>query len=341
MNDHGFASAAAVKQFLKTANTYGVDYHPLLAKANIAADLFDNNNQRIPGLAMEQLLALLIDASGDPCFGLRSSRLIEPASYSVLGYASMNCANLRELLARVPVYEKIVNEMGESHTDIADGFVLQRWQCHFSNPQVKRHMVESVLGSWHTYTRSLLDFDGGLIDSICFEHAAPTDAALLPDYTELFGCPVHFEQAASGIRFREALLDLPFPQADEKLLQTLLDHASQQLAEMDRNQSITDQVKNLLRLLLKEQVPTSTVIAEKLCMSSRTLQRKLSDENTHYKDVLNELRLELALHYLENTELPLESIAHELGYAEARSFYRSFKQWTGRTAGAYRAHADA
>jgi len=198
-----------------------------------------------------------------------------------------------------------------------------------------------VLGSWHTYTRSLLDFDGGLIDSICFEHAAPTDAALLPDYTELFGCPVHFEQAASGIRFREALLDLPFPQADEKLLQTLLDHASQQLAEMDRNQSITDQVKNLLRLLLKEQVPTSTVIAEKLGMSSRTLQRKLSDENTHYKDVLNELRLELALHYLENTELPLERIAFELGYAEARSFYRSFKQWTGRTAGSHRAHVVA
>jgi len=341
MSDHGFASAAAVKQFLKTSQVYGVDYQPLLAKANIAADLFENNNQRIPGVAMEQLLALLIKACDDPGFGLRSARLIEPASYCVLGYAAMNCANLRELLARVPVYEKIVNEMGASYTEIADGYVLQRWQCHFANPQVKRHMVESVLGSWLTYTRSLLDFDDKLIDSICFEHSAPADSALLQDYTELFGCPVHFDQPASGIRFREALLDLPFPQADEKLLQTLLDHASQLVAEMDHDQSMTDQVKNLLRLLLKEQVPSSTLIAEKLGMSSRTLQRKLSDENTHYKDVLNELRLELALHYLENTELPLESIAHELGYAEARSFYRSFKQWTGRTAGAYRAHADA
>jgi len=341
MSDHGFASAAAVKQFLKTSQTYGVDYQPLLAKANIAADLFENNNQRIPGDAMEQLLALLIDACDDPCFGLRSARLIEPASYCVLGYAAMNCANLRELLARVPVYEKIVNEMGVSSTNIANGYVLQRWQCHFTHPQVKRHMVESVLGSWLTYTHSLLDFDDRLIESICFEHAAPTDPVRRQDYAELFACPVLFNQPASGIRFREALLDLPFPQADEKLLQTLLDHASQLVAELDHNQSITDQVKNLLRLLLKEQVPSSTVIAEKLGMSSRTLQRKLSDENTHYKDVLNELRLELALHFLENTELPLESIAYELGYAEARSFYRSFKQWTGRTAGAYRAHADA
>jgi AraC-like DNA-binding protein len=39
---------------------------------------------------------------------------------------------------------------------------------------------------------------------------------------------------------------------------------------------------------------------------------------------------------LQNTDLSLESIAYQLGYAEARSFYRGFKQWTGRTAGSYR-----
>ena len=71
-------------------------------------------------------------------------------------------------------------------------------------------------------------------------------------------------------------------------------------------------------------------------MSSRTLQRKLGAENTQYKSLLNEVRLELALYYLENTTLSLDQISYELGYAEARSFYRSFKQWTGRTAGSYR-----
>jgi AraC-like DNA-binding protein len=89
--------------------------------------------------------------------------------------------------------------------------------------------------------------------------------------------------------------------------------------------------------MIKQQAPSSAVIAEKLGMSSRTLQRRLGEEGSHYKDVLNELRLELALYFLKNTELGLESIAYELGYAEARSFYRSFKQWTGQTAGAYRA----
>ena len=71
-------------------------------------------------------------------------------------------------------------------------------------------------------------------------------------------------------------------------------------------------------------------------MSGRTLQRKLHEEGLAYKDVLNELRLELALHYLKNSQLSLDNIASKLGYAEPRSFYRSFKQWTGHTAGSYR-----
>ncbi len=88
---------------------------------------------------------------------------------------------------------------------------------------------------------------------------------------------------------------------------------------------VADQVKNLLRLVLKQQTPSSEMIAEMLGMSSRTLQRKLDEEGTRYKDLLNELRLELALYYLKNTDLSLDSIAYQLGYAEASSFYRSFK----------------
>ena len=78
------------------------------------------------------------------------------------------------------------------------------------------------------------------------------------------------------------------------------------------------------------------MVAEKLGISSRTLQRKLGEEGTSYSDVLNELRMELALYFLKNTSFSMENIAAELGYAEARSFYRSFKQWTGSTAGSYR-----
>jgi AraC-like DNA-binding protein len=336
-SDYGFASVPALKQYLQAAETCGVDYLPLLQAANIHPDVLEDNNKRISGKALARLLSLLIPASKDPCFGLHSARFVEPASYSVLGYISMNCSTLRETLANTAIYEKIVGDMGVSSTQIEGDFVLQRWDCRFIDPLVRRHAIENVLGSWDVYLRQFAHLDTKLADCIWFEHAAPDDPELLKDYYEIFGCDIHFGQSASGIRFKKELLDVALPQADKKLLKALLDHATQILAEIDRDQPVTVQVKNLLRLMLKESEPSSTQVAKVLNMSSRTLQRKLGAEGTQYQAVLNEIRLELALYYLENTTLSLDQIAHELGYCEARSFYRSFKQWTGRTAGSYRA----
>ncbi|MBT6106354.1 AraC family transcriptional regulator [SAR92 clade bacterium H231] len=328
------ASVPAINQYLKSAQACGVDYFPLLEQVGIDVEILADNNKHIPAAAMEYLLELLIDASGDQCFGLHASRFIEPWSYSVLGYICMNCSTLRMIQAKIPIYEKIVGDMGVTNVTVAGGFALQSWHCKFDSPQAKRHEVEHVLGSWVTYARNFLNFEPH--DEVWLEHEPPTDPALLTDYAEVFGCEVLFNQPSSGLRIRESKLDMPLPQANEKLLEMLLEHATVLLAEITQHQLVSDQVKSLLRLMLKQQTPSSAVIAEKLGISSRTLQRKLGEEGTHYKDVLNELRLELALYYLKNTQLNLESIAYELGYAEARSFYRSFKQWTGRTAGSYR-----
>jgi AraC-like DNA-binding protein len=108
------------------------------------------------------------------------------------------------------------------------------------------------------------------------------------------------------------------------------------MSHLSQHHTITAKVQNLLRLTISERAPSSPVIAEQLGISSRTLQRRLDDENTSFKDVLNDLRLELAQYYLKNTNFNMDTIALKLGYSETRSFHRSFKQWTGRTAGSYR-----
>ena len=330
----GLASVPAGTQYLRSATACGVDYLPLLAQAGIDTELLSDNSKHISNQSMELLLRYLIDASGDPLFGLHSAQFVEPASFSVLGYISMNCSTLRMIQAKIPLYEKIVGDMGVTSVELSDGFALQRWSCQFTDPVAKKHQVDNVLASWCLFARRFLNFEGW--HSVWFEHSGPEDEGLRREYLQLFGCEVLFDQPASGFRFVESALDEVFPQANEPMLQMLLDHATEILAGLDKTQLMSQQVKNLLRLVLKQQTPSSEIIAEMLGMSSRTLQRKLDEEGTSYKDLLNELRVELALYYLQNTDLSLESIAYQLGYAEARSFYRGFKQWTGRTAGSYR-----
>lgn len=334
IHNSGLASVPAVTQYLRAAEACGVDYTPLLSRAGIAPETLQDNTKHVSAQSLEALLALLVEASGDRCFGLHSAQFVEPASYSVLGYISMNCSTLRMIQAKLPIYEKIVGDMGVTSIDVTDGFVLQRWSCQFNNPLARQHEIECVLASWCLFSRRFLNFEGW--HSIWFEHSGPGDRNLLDDYTELFGCEVFFDQPASGLRFAESALDEVFPQANEQLLQTLLDHATTLLSGLDNHKSTADQTKNLLRLVLKNQTPSSQIVADMLGISSRTLHRRLDDEGTCYKELLNQLRLELALYYLQTTRLSIDSIAHQLGYAEARSFHRGFKQWTGRTAGSYR-----
>ena len=71
-------------------------------------------------------------------------------------------------------------------------------------------------------------------------------------------------------------------------------------------------------------------------MTVRTLQRHLQQAGTSYQEILDQLRRELAEHYLIRSELAVQDIAHYLGFTESRSFHRSFKHWTGMTPGEYR-----
>ena len=69
-------------------------------------------------------------------------------------------------------------------------------------------------------------------------------------------------------------------------------------------------------------------VAKRLNMSTRTLQRKLQGENTTFGNLLNEVRQEIAEHYIHDSKVSLMEIAFVLGYSEYSSFWRAYKRWT-------------
>ena len=66
-------------------------------------------------------------------------------------------------------------------------------------------------------------------------------------------------------------------------------------------------------------------------MSKRTLVRKLSDEGFDFTEVLQQLRRDLAVRYLDDPKLHVSKIAWLLGFSEVSSFTHAFKRWTGKT----------
>jgi AraC-like DNA-binding protein len=59
----------------------------------------------------------------------------------------------------------------------------------------------------------------------------------------------------------------------------------------------------------------------------RTLRRKLSLENTSFRELLDQLRTEVAIKYLRDTEMTIDDIAHALGFSETTNFRHAFRRW--------------
>ncbi|MCJ8168960.1 AraC family transcriptional regulator GliR [Atopomonas sediminilitoris] len=334
MQSLGYTSVPAVHKYLRQAEQLGIDSQAAIARAGIDADLLSDNSQRISGEALEKLLLDLIEQGQDPLFGLHSAQFVQPGSWSVLGYITMNCATIGQAIERIAPYEKLVGDMGTSHIEPHDKAIFLYWQCRHQHPLVRRHMVENVLASWLLYARWIADMHRSPAE-VWLEHPQPegTDHA---DYEALFGCPVLFAQNKSGLLIPHEYLQAPMRQADANLLRTLEEHALSLMAELDDEEPLPVRVKNTLRLLLKDGLPRKEKVAERFNMTVRTLQRHLQQADTSYQSILDQLRQELAEHYLLQTDLAIQDIAQYLGFSEPRSFHRSFKTWTGQTPGDYR-----
>jgi AraC-like DNA-binding protein len=163
--------------------------------------------------------------------------------------------------------------------------------------------------------------------SVSFSFARPPHAGRLRD---VFGCPVHFDAAHTGMRFSSAVLDLPLPQANAATVQTCEQLCRDLLAQRRQRTGVAARIRQRL-LRSDDAFPKLEQIAAEFGLTSRTLRRHLTSEGTTYRSLLDECRELLAEQLLGQLRLSVEEVAARLGYAEASSFIIAFRRWKGMT----------
>lgn len=334
----GTISGAALQQYLVSGRESGVDIHAALAAAGIEESVAQDVDARIPGERFEALLNFLVKASGDPLFGLHTSRFIQPGSYNVMGYIAMSASTLGEALTRVSTYEKLVGDMGTTELE-ADGSLLRvTWNCRHTRQPVRRHLIDNVLASWVRYTRWLADADLRP-EYVMLEHDEPAPA-FVAQYEEVLHAPIRFRQKVNALVTSPEMLMHRLRQPDPDLLRVLEMHAAQRLKELGLADTLSRRVREAIRACMEDMgLPRKEKVADMLGINQRTLLRRLQEEGTTYQDVLDGLRRELAMEMLRMTPMTQSDIAAQLGFAEIRSFQRCFRRWTGMTPGEFR-HGD-
>jgi AraC-like DNA-binding protein len=134
----------------------------------------------------------------------------------------------------------------------------------------------------------------------------------------------------------EEFLSIRLPRANRYVFGVLSAHAEALLKSLESSKTIKGRVESLLMPILHTGEASVDVIACKMGVSRPTLFRRLKAEGTTFKQVLDELRHKLSLHYLSGKKVSVNEIAYLVGFSDAAAFSRAFKRWTGQSPRAVR-----
>lgn len=328
------ASVSALLQYLQTAEQRGADKKTLLAAAGISDSQLAQRERRIALDQLERFIDAAVAATDDALFGLHTAQFVTPATYNVLGYIAMNSATLGEAISKIDQYEKLVGDMGTTSVSTQDGHTQLAWNCVLQSATARRHVIENVLASWVAYARWIAGADRAPT-RLLLEHDHDPRANL-DAYRGHFGCEIVFNASVNAVIFDSEFLDHPLTQSNQTLLQLLELHAERELAQLAQHDDFPARVRaTMLRALEQGQVSKHD-IASALHVSERSLHRHLAQHGHGFQDMLDDIRVELAKRYLRDASIPMTFVTQRLGFAEDRSFFRFFRNKTGKTPAQFR-----
>lgn len=160
-------------------------------------------------------------------------------------------------------------------------------------------------------------------------------AAMVAHLQEIFPLTMHFDCEHHGLSVDWPLSLRQNPYWNPALAQMCEEQVLRDLEALDDN--------NLLartRRVMLDQLATGTPqlgrVASLFNITERQLQRKLKAQGTSFGQLLDEVRLELALRYLQDARMTMVDISLSLGFSDQSNFVKAFKRWQGETPGQYR-----
>ncbi|MBL1073687.1 AraC family transcriptional regulator ligand-binding domain-containing protein [Nocardia sp. 2] len=148
-------------------------------------------------------------------------------------------------------------------------------------------------------------------------------------YSEIFDCPVDFDAPVDAMTFRSADLALPLRTADPSLAAMLRHYAAILPAPPLRPTQWTDRFEREVDSALTEGNATLELVARRLAVSPRTLQRRLADGGTTWRRELERAR-HRRLQAAATASLTRGEQASLLGYADTASMRRALRRWASR-----------
>jgi AraC-like DNA-binding protein len=320
-----------IQAIVRALDDRGINGTELALKAGISPRVLRNGEERAQQPAVTRLWAAAVEATGDAGFGLHVSRFINPVTFHALGYAILASPNMKAALQRTIRFQRLISDATEERLELAG----DRYRLVIERRSALGPPNEAIDAFFATGARTFRALTlPAKVNPIAvrLRRAEPLPSDV---YHKVFRCPIVFNAGEDVMEWARTDVEAPLPNANAELARHNDAIVAAYLARTGRVDSLADRVHALLVERLPDGGPSEASIAQHLCMSARNLQMQLAEEGTSYKELLNRARQNLACNYLQQGRYSIKEIAFLLGFADAATFTRAFRRWTGQSPGRF------
>ncbi len=308
---------------------------PLIRAAGVDPALFSNPEYNIPFRDCGRLLARCAAATGCADLGLRLGRAGGLDALGGVGnlvrHAPDIGAALRALILNLHLHDQgAVPTLWQEGDTAALGYVL-----YVQDVPAVNEVYDAALAIAWSLLRELAG-PAWEAREVCLHRPPPTDPR---PYRQHFRTRVRFGAERAAVVFAAEWLRRPIAGADPRRYQELLAAAGQ--ADAADRAGLAGRVRRVLRRLVASGAglhgTSLAEVARLFAVHPRTLNRRLREDGTSFKTLLEATRYEFARQLLRDTPLPPLEVALTLGYSELSPFLRAFRRWSGTSPTAWRA----
>ena len=322
----------AARETLHYLDRNGIDAEPLLSKSELSRAQLTQDPGGASAASQHRFLELAAADLDDPLLGLHVAAAMDLREIGLLFYLAASSATVADALDHLAQYGATTTDEIRLEISKRQGETLLSFHRVQAIDEPCRQHSELLALSFNRVLHQLTNRDFAP-SRIGFAHARNSG---LREIHRILRCPVDFVQAVDSWVLPQRIMELPIVSEDSRLLQILETHAGDILSERRIPAGLRSLVEDRLVSLLPSGRPQTSVLAEQLGMSERSLRRRLLEEGTNFGEILDRLRNRLALRYLDDEHVSLKQIAWLLGYSELGAFNHAFKRWTGTSPGQMR-----
>lgn len=340
--DKGTIAICFVNEALVCIRERGMDAGALLQRAGIPADLLHNGQARVSAMLYGRLWHAIAVALDDEFFGMDRHRM-KQGTFTLLCHAIIHSDTLGRALQRALRFMRLVLDsvagclheeggIAEITLDDLPAPAPAHGEGVTSTPPNRAFAYGTLLLILHGLSCWLIGRRIPL-STAYFRCAEPPYS---DEWRVLFTESLTFQQAASGFSFPSDYLDMPIVQNERSMKAFLRSAPANFLVKYKNSTSVAARIRRRLRDQSPAEWPGFDAMASELNFSPATLRRRLENEGSSYRLIMADLRRDLAIMLLSDTERSIADISSFLGFAEISAFYRAFKKWTNSAPGDYR-----